>query len=57
MLDFATGLSHGYGGQYYFIRKLAKDISRNGVIKGVLHIETYATYDPLPQNYLITQSF
>ena len=27
MLDFATGLSNGYGGQYYVIRKLAKDIA------------------------------
>ena len=27
MLDFATGLSNGYGGQYYVIRKLVKDIA------------------------------
>ena len=27
MLDFATGLSNGYGGQYYVIRKLAKNIA------------------------------
>ena len=27
MLDFATGLSNGYGGQYYVIRKLTKDIA------------------------------
>ena len=51
MLDFATGLSNGYGGQYYVIRKLAKDIAyeddkksvASGKVVGMIGTQTRTT--------------
>ena len=34
MLDFATGLSNGYGGQYYVIRKCAYEDDKKSVASG-----------------------
>ena len=49
MLDFATGLSNGYGGQYYVIRKLTKDIAY------VLYVEYIFFNHPL--GFLSPMSF
>ena len=51
MLDFATGLSNGYGGQYYVIRKLAKNIAyeddkksiASGKVVGMIGTQTRTT--------------
>ena len=51
MLDFATGLSNGYGGQYYIIRKFAKNIEyeddkksiASGKVVGMIGTQTRTT--------------
>ena len=53
MLDFATGLSNGYGGQYYVIRKLSKDIAYEDEVTHP-HGRDFGPYEVSPDESLLT---